>query len=268
MRVKLRRHLAPLLSVALYRATAWLCTERGEEANDHFSTCGLLPQEFLHLALSASLNSLDSSLRGFSRLHATLNFLLNLNANVDDRHRASCQEVVKAAVTKAPISHSVCVLASIWRAVLASQGSLSLSVWAEEWGRRATQAAAWCNIQDTLVKLLPGSSGSAPHTIASVFECGNGRIAEILARAMLALGCSSTGLHLMDDSLTESQGKTLLATASRHFPLSSNLTTVLVHLVWEEMQVWSRDKDASLPKIGPSLWSIPCPSLRARLASL
>ena len=43
---------------------------------------------------------------------------------------------------------------------------------------------------------------------------------------------------------------------------------MLVHLVWEEMQVWSRDKDASLPKIGPALWSIPCPSLRARLASL
>jgi len=269
-RVKLRRHLAPLLSVSLYRATAWLCTERPEEANDHFSACGLLPQEFLHLALAASLNSLDCSLRGFSRLHATFSFLLNLNANVDDRHRASCQEVVRAAITKAPISHSVCVLASIWRAVLASQGSLSLSVWAEEWGRRATQAAAWCNIQDTLVKLLPGSSGSAPHTIASVFECGNGRIAEILARAMLALGCSSTDLasKLMGDMDEGSQGKALLFTASTHFPLSSNPTTVLVHLLWEEMQAWSRDREAAVPIIIPALWSLPSPSLRARLSSL
>jgi len=266
-RVKLRRHLAPSLSVALYRSTAWLCSERPEEATDHFSTCGLQPQEVLYLALSSSLTSLDCSLRGFSRLHATLSFLLNLNANVDDRHRASCQEVVRTALTRAPISPSVCALATIWRAVLASQGSLSLSVWAEEWERRARQAAAWCHIQDTLVKLLP-DNGCSPHTIASVFECGNGRIAEILARAILALGCSSTGLHLMDDSFAESPGKTLLSTASRHFPLSSNLTTVLVHLVWEEMQVWSRDKDASLPKIGPALWSIPCPSLRARLASL
>ena len=269
-RVKLRRHLAPLLAVALYRATAWLCTERPEEANDHFAACGLLPQEFLHLALAASLNSLDCSLRGFSRLHATLSFLLSLNANVDDRHRASCQEVVRAAVTKAPISPSVCVLATIWRAVLASQGSLSLSVWAEEWGRRATQAAAWCNIQDNLAKLLPDSSGSAPHTIASVFECGNGRIAEILARAMLALGCSSTDLasKLMGDMEEESHGKTLLFSASTHFPLSSNPTTVLVHLLWEEMQAWSRDREAALPAIIPALWSLPSPSLRARLSSL
>jgi len=271
-RVKLRRHLAPLLAIALYRATSRLCTERGEEANDHFSTCGLLPQEFLHLALSASLNSLDCSIKGFSRLHATLSFLLNLNANVDDRHRASCQEVVRAALTKAPISPSVCVLATIWRAVLASQGSLSLSVWAEEWGRRATQAAAWCNIQDSLAKLLPDSSaGSAPHTIASVFECGNGRIAEILARAMLALGCSSTDLasKLMGDHLEEeSAGKALLSTASAHFPLSSNPTTVLVHLLWEEMQAWSRDREAVMPMIIQALWSLSSPSLRARLASL
>ena len=267
-RVKLRRHLAPLLSVALYRATAWLCTERAEEANDHFSACGLLPQEFLHLALAASLHSLDCSLRGFSRLHATLSFLLNLNANVDDRHRASCQEVVRAAVTKAPISPSVCVLATIWRAVLASQGSLSLSVWAEEWGRRATQAAAWCNIQDTLARLLPDSSASAPYTIASVFECGNGRVAEILARAMLALGCSSTALASMGDMEDESQGKSLLSISAVHFPLSSNPTTVLVHLLWEEMQGWSRDRDAAMPMIIPALWTLPSPSLRARLASL
>ena len=143
-------------------------------------------------------------------------------------------------------------------------------MWAEEWGRRATQAAAWCNIQDTLARLLPDSSGSTPHTIASVFECGNGRIAEILARAMLALGCSSTDLasKLMGDMEEESHGKTLLFAASTHFPLSSNPTTVLVHLLWEEMQAWSRDREAALPAIIPALWSLPSPSLRARLSSL
>ena len=268
-KVRLRRHLAPLLSVALYRATAWLCTERPEEAIDHFSACGFLPQEFLHLALAASINSLDCSVRGFSHLHATLSFLLNLNANVDDRHRASCQEVVRAAITRAPISSSVCVLATIWRAVLASQGSLSLSVWAEEWGRRATQAAAWSNIQDALAKLLP-DAGATPHTIASVFECGNGRIAEILARAMLTLGCSSKNLaaKLMGNMDDEFEGKALLSTASGHFPLSSSPTTVLVHLLWEEMQGWSRDREAAMPKIVQALWFLPSPSLRARLASL
>ena len=269
--VRLRKHLAPLLSLSLHRALTTLVSSRLATAQDHFLLLGLAPEQFLQLAVTSSLHTMDNSLPGLQALHATMAFLLNFNANVDDRHRANCQDVVRSGLRRAPMSATVFALATVWRCVLAGQGNLTLGVWAEEWSRRLGQVRAFLSLQELLLELVPGQEEPC-HSLASVFEAGDGRVAELVARWLYqGLDTTARGLASALDTQEEEQPAVrLVARAREHFPSSCSRTLLLLHLAWEQVQAWSRDRDATslLSSLLPGLCALPCPALRARLLSL
>jgi len=247
----------------------------------------------LEVTMSANLSLVECnppssstiSVHRMQRLQPTLNFLLNLNANVDDRHRAQSQEVVRRALSRAPLNSTVYVLATAWKCVLANQNNLSLSLWAEEWTRRLSLIKAFLQLRDTYDLLLstngeapagPGDSGNiSNHSMSSVLCVGDGRIAELLATWLHHLGQDVRSLvHTVEAVETSEKphpAHVLLQQANRLFPAGSCLPVLLVHLAWVQLQAWSRTRDKlSLisPSLLPGLWAISCPNLRSRFLSL
>jgi hypothetical protein len=271
---RLRRHLAPPLGLALHRAVARLACRHAPALQDHFLRCGLCPGEFLRLATAASLQAMDHTLPGTRRLYTTMAFLLNLNANVDDRHRATCQEVVLKGLRHSPMSPSVYVLGTVWRCALAAQGNLSLGVWAEEWARRLRLVRAFLRLRAVVAEVRgEGEDSEAGHSISTVFECGNGRVSELVARWLHGLGCDVQSLARSLEETLQPGGpaQRVVAAAAESFPRSSSSSVLLVHLAWEQLQAWSRDRNRTellLPSLLPGLWAVPCPALRARAIRL
>ena len=229
------------------------------------SRCGLAPDEFLELVVTSSLGAAATVSTVSSLAHA-MAFLLNLHANVDDRHRASCQEVLRRVLRRAPLAPPVYLAAAAWRGVLGAQGSLALGVWAEDWGRRLAHIRAFL-LLSTAVAAEGGEVG-AGHTLATVFEAGDGRVAELVARWALGLAGGLEGLVAALGSPSPSPAQRLLTLAGSLFPASSSAAVVTVHAVWEVAQAWSRHRPAPPPPLLPALWSLHCPALRARLAGL
>ena len=266
---RLRRHLPPALGLRLHHVLSLLCRHSLPSLQDHFHLCGLAPEQFLDLAVAASLHCPQLSVRGLAQLHGIMTFLLDHHANVDDKHRASCQEAVRRALRRALLSPAVYAVAWVWQQVLGCQGSLALGVWAQEWGRRLGHVRAFLRLRG-VVERVGGEVGSG-HTLASVFEAGDGRVSELVARWLMSLGVDARGLAGELGKLEEGPVQELVTAAGQHFPESCSTGVLVVHLVWEQVQTWSRDRDQVsllLPSLLPGLWALPCPVLRCRLLSL
>ena len=104
-----------------------------------------------------------------------------------------------------------------------------------------------------------------------MYECGDGRLSEILSRWLQTLGVSCRSLLEQEECESEETvSRRLVDTARRYYPLSSSVSVILLHLVWDQLKTWSRDRSKleMLQDIVWSVWSVSNPQLRLKFLSL
>jgi len=117
---------------------------------------------------------------------------------------------------------------------------------------------------------LAGEELILKYTIHDVFDNGNGRVAELVSKWLLKLGSNSLNLTSNIEGFTDTKELTLVTKVSEYFPRSMDCNILLVHMCWEELQRWQRDRDdvQLLETSIMSLSSLSCPSLRIQFSNL
>ena len=95
--------------------------------------------------------------------------------------------------------------------------------------------------------------------LLGVFECGNGRISEILSKWLLRLGVNSKTFVQTIEDISEEKNDAdimqLLGVARLHYPGSCDTPVLLMHLCWDQMQV-RKMKERLFTKVGNMiLWN-------------
>jgi len=268
--IKLKKHIPPELAFNLNSCIASLVYSDSPSAIDHFRNCGFYIEDLVQLLLTAKIYKMEFSLANIKRTFRLMNFLLNLNANIDDRHRSTMQEQIRRVLRKQNMSSAVFLIAVIWKCVLVASNSQAVLVYAEDWSRKLHLLESFLKIRSTFEQMQEEGVITNPYTMAEVFECGNGRISEILARWLIKLGADSKSLMSSMECLEDNSVKLLVEKGATFFPSSCSLNILIIHMCWEHMQMWTRNRDNIdlLDTVIKSLWNIPCPTLRVKTISL
>ena len=206
----------------------------------------------------------------------TLSFLLCYNSNVDDKHRSLMQDLIVRWLRKKDMTSTVYLMATVWKSVLVSSSSSSVLMFAEEWSRVITQMRNFLSVKAVFCSLLgEEEEDPATYSLSGVFQCGDGRLAELLSRWLIKLGLTSRTLVQELESLQVEQeesavARRLLEPCWKYFPRSSDLTVLVLHLCWEHLQLWTRNRDKIniLEDVIWSLWSLSSNNLRLKFLSL
>ena len=207
----------------------------------------------------------------------TLSFLLCYNSNVDDRHRSLMQDLVVRWLRKKNMTSTVYLMATVWKCVLVSSSTSSVLMFAEEWSRVITQMRNFLSVKAVFCSLLgEEEEDPASYSLSGVFQCGDGRLAELLSRWLIRLGVTSRSLIQELESVQVGEeeeiavSRKLLQPCWKYFPRSSDLTVLVLHLCWEHLQVWTRNRDKIniLEDVIWSLWSLSSNNIRLKFLSL
>jgi len=267
--IHLKKNIPPRVAVNLFSAVATLISQDTPSALDQFNLSGLHTEDIMQLLLTATMHQMENTVTGVRKVFQTMNFLLNLNANVDDRHRSSMQELVRKVLRKQDMNQTIYLVATVWKCVLVASNCQAVAMYAEDWVRKLQQISSFLQIKELYIELLEEQIQSV-YTISGVFECGNGRVSEILARWLVKLGADGKSLVNSMESMEENKIRQLIEKSKNFFPHSSNQNILLIHVCWEHMQSWTRDRDnlTMVEVVVWSCWSLSCPLLRAKFLAL
>ena len=274
MSIRLKKNLSPQLCQELYQSFSRIVSSEKELAVDLMELCSLDMEDMTSLTLQGAFHNFNCDLLSIRRLFRTLSFFLCYNSNVDDKHRSLMQDLIKRWLRKKDMTSSVYLLATVWKCVLVSSNSSSVLMFAEEWSRVITQIRNFLSVKRVYSSLLTEAGAGEDLTVYSlsgVFQCGDGRLAELLARWLIKLGLTSRTLVQELETVEDtSLCRALLQPCWKYFPRSSDLSVLVLHLCWEHLQHWTRNRDrvTCLEDVGWSLWSISSPSLRLKFLSL
>jgi hypothetical protein len=268
--IRLKKNIPPRIAVNLFSALATLICQDTPSALDQFHLSGLHAEDIMQLLLTASMHQMDSTVNGVKKIFQTMNFLLNLNANVDDRHRSSMQELVRKVLRRHDMNQTIYLVATVWKCVLVASNCQAVALYAEDWVRKLQQVSSFLQIKQVYLELLEEQRLPSVYTISGVFECGNGRVSEIIARWLVKLGVDAKNLVHDVENMGDNKTMQLIEKSKIFFPHSSNQSILLIHVCWEHMQSWTRDRDNLnlVEMVVWSCWSLSCPSLRAKFLAL
>jgi len=268
--IRLKKNISPRIAVNLFSAIATLISQDTSSGLDQFQQSGLHTEDITQLLLTANLHQMDTTVDGVRKIFQTMNFLLNLNANVDDRHRSSMQELMRKVLRKQNMNETVYLVAMVWKCVLVASNCQAVAMYAEDWVRKLHQLSSFLQIKQMYLELLEVEAPQSVYTISGVFECGNGRFSEILARWLVKLGADAKTLVNDMETIEENKIMQFIEKCKLFFPCSSNISILLIHVCWEHMQSWTRDRDSLhlVEMVVWSCWSLSCPSLRAKFLAL
>jgi len=268
--IRLRKNIHPKLAKNLFSALSTLISHDTPSALDQFHQSGLHTEDITLLLLTANLHQMEATVYNIRRIFQTMNFLLNLNANVDDRHRSSMQELMRKVLRKQDMNQTVYLLSTVWKCVLVASNCQAVALYAEDWVRKLHQISSFLQIKHTFLDLIEDESLLTSYSLSGVFECGNGRLSEILARWLVKLGADARSLVKEDDSFEDSKSRKMIDKCKQFFPHSAAVSILVIHVCWEHMQSWTRDRDSvqMVEMVVWSCWSLSCPSLRAKFLAL
>jgi len=268
--IRLKKNIPPRVAVNLFSALATLISQDTPSALDQFNMSGLHTEDIMQLLLTANLYQMENTVLGVRKVFQTMNFLLNFNANVDDRHRSSMQELIRKVLRKQDMNQTVYLVATVWKCVLVASNCQAVAMYAEDWVRKLQQMSSFLQMRQLYSDLLGEEHLHSVYTLSGVFECGNGRVSEILARWLVKLGADAKSLVNDLENLEENKIRQLVEKSRRFFPHSSNQSILLIHVCWEHMQSWTRGRDNLnlLEIVVWSCWNLSCPLLRAKFLGL
>ena len=273
--IRLKKNNSPQLCQELYQSFSRIISSEKELALDLMQLCCLHMEDMTNLALQGCFhNNLNCDLLSVRRLYRTLSFFLCYNSNVDDKHRSLMQDLIKKWLRKKDMTSSVYLLATVWKCVLVSSNSSSVLMFAEEWSRVISQVRNFLSVKTVYTCLLSEAGVGEDltcYSLSGVFQCGDGRLAELLSRWLIKLGVTSRGLVQELESVEDTGlSRRLLEPCWKYFPRSSDLSVLVLHLCWEHLQLWTRNRDLvnCLEDVVWSMWSVSSPSLRLKFLSL
>ena len=257
--IRLKKDLSPRVQPQLLRLFCRISSE--PEPKEKFLESGISPCEILEIIFVSFLRNPQYTIESISSIQKCFCLLLSLREGSDDRTISALQDVSKRILLKVPITSEVYTLIFLWRHYLKDVKS-SLS-YIDDWTRRLYQAASLLEIYQCVL-LLAGDMLPLKYTLHDVFDSGNGRVTEIVAKWLLTLGSNSLNLASNIEGFTETKDLTLVTKCSEYYPRSMDCNILLVHMCWEELQSWLRDRDnvQLLETSIISLSSLSCPSLR------
>jgi len=264
--VRLKKDISPRLQRELSKFFCSVCGQ--EEANILVVESGINLGEILETVLIAFLrNPPNYTTRHLSDLNKSFLVLLNLREGPDDRTVSHLQDISKRILLKASMGPALYTLIFLWINALGQAGSPT--AYNEEWSRRAHQVSSFLKME-ACFRSLGGDDTGLRYTLQDVYDSGNGRISEIVCKWLLKLGAESLSLSANIDGFKDAKELTLVTKCSEFFPKSMDCNVLLVHLCWEELQRWQRDRDnlGLLETALTSLSSIACPGLRNKFSNL
>ena len=263
--IRLRKDLSPRIQPQLLRLFCRISSEPG--AKEKFLESGISPCEILETILVAFMRNSIFTIDSLFSIQQCFLVLLGLREGSDDRTISALHDVSKRILLKVPISTEVYTLIFLWRHCLRRIKS-SLS-YVDDWTRRLYQVSSLLEIYQCVLSLA-GEELILKYTIHDVFDNGNGRVAELVSKWLLKLGSNSLNLTSNIEGFTDTKDLTLVTKVSLYFPRSMDCNILLVHMCWEELQRWQRDRDdvQLLETSIMSLSSLSCPSLRIQFSNL
>ena len=264
--VHLRKEIPPRMQVQLVKLFCGVISTQ-DKARAKIAESGVSGGEILELLLSTFLHSPDYRIHSLLSLHQSFILLLSLREGGDDRTVSSLQDIAKKILLKANITSDVYTLVLLWMNAL--KNVKSPDFYLVEWTRRLEQVSRFISILSTFKGLVKGEV-SSKYTLSDVFDCGNGRIAEIVCKWLLKLNSNSLNLPANIEGFKESVELSLVSACADYFPGSMNCDILVVHLCWEELQRWQRNRN-DLQELETSvlgLSAISCPGLRLRFLNL
>ena len=235
--VHMRKEVSPRIQIQL---TTFFCTvfSREDNAQDRIAHSGLFGGEVLELLLKSFIATPNY---GFILgLQKTMIHLLSHKDGGDDRTVSSLQDIAKRILLKANITDDLHILIATW--MTAMKKVEGPEVYVTEWSRRLEQVSSFLSLLSAHSKLLKEES-SVRYTLKDVYDCGNGRIAEIVSKWLLKL--NSNSLHLPDklEGFNDSVELSLVSVCKEFYPLSMNCDILVLHMCWEELQRWQQNKN-------------------------
>ena len=275
MPVRLKKIIPPRLHTQLCRVFCWWCAQDRDGAREAFNRAGLSPLEMFELVMVANLRDPEYTLENLLSVQQSLILLLTSRPTPDDRLVSGIQDLARRILLRQDIAPSL--FAFILLLLTAEQdGEVQCpGTFLEEWQRRLHQLSCFHTLHSCYMRLLAaeGSTNAGKtsrYCLADVFDAGQGRMAELVAKWLLKLGSSCRQFSASLDSVlaagtdVDSGETVLVSTCAEFFPRSMEPDILLVHLAWEELQLWQASRDsvdrAESALIG--LKGISCPSLR------
>jgi hypothetical protein len=261
--IRIRKSIPPRLQTALCRMFCSLCEEDKTTARDVFQKAGLSPLEMFELVMAASLRDPAYTPQNLLSLHRALLLLLTARCSPDDRLVSGVQDLARRVLLKQEISPALFAFILVLLAAEQEPEVQCPGTYTEEWERRLTQVTSFHVMHGCFRRLLAeaaaaesGAPGKFPsrstsrYCLADVFDAGQGRLAELVAKWLVRLGSSCHRFAGNLDSVMAAGGAEdggevgLVAACAQFFPRSMEPDTLLVHLAWEELQVWQVTRDA------------------------
>jgi hypothetical protein len=233
-----------------------LCEEDKTTARDVFQKAGLSTLEMFELVMAASLRDPAYTPQNLLSLHRALLLLLTARCSPDDRLVSGVQDLARRVLLKQEISPALFAFILVLLAAEQEPEVQCPGTYTEEWERRLTQVTSFHVLAEAAAADESGAPGKFPsrstsrYCLADVFDAGQGRLAELVAKWLVRLGSSCHRFAGNLDSVMAAGGAEdggevgLVAACAQFFPRSMEPDTLLVHLAWEELQVWQVNRDA------------------------
>jgi hypothetical protein len=272
--LRLKKSISPRLHTQLCHAICSLCAQNRDAARDAFTNSGLSPLEIFELVMLANLRDPELTMENVSSMQETLLLLITCRPSPDDRHVAGIQDLARRVLLKQDITPALYTFILVLLAAQQKPEVQCPATYVEDWKRRRFQISCFYSVHSCYRRLLVAGDMSmlktSKYCLADIFDAGQGRLSELVAKWLLKLGSSCSQFAASVESVLaagteEEDGVTALVSAcAEFFPLSMEPDTLLVHLAWEELQLWqsSRDDLHRAQSALNGLKSIACPSLR------
>jgi len=269
--VYFRKKISPRLQSSFMRTISKLCLIEQVVALDHIKNSGISCMELFEMLLKTNLDNLDRTVEHLDELHTFMQLLTGFQSRFGRSARLGLQDLARRQLTQCEISAEAYCLAFCWRNVVIDSDMQNAAVYSEEWARIIHQMECFVNIKrlfyDSLHEEIETRKG---FSVASLFDSGNGRIAEMIAKWLLKLGADTRTLIGKLDSCDDSIERTFVEKCGEYFPKSVNHDIIILHMSWECLQRWSRERERIelIDSFTKGLISLCCPSVKTKFACL
>jgi len=271
--VYFRKKISPRLQQSFMRTIFKLCLVEQVVALDHLKNSGISCMELFEMLLKTNLDILDRSVEHLDELHSMMQILSGFQSLTGRSARLGLQDIARRLLTQCDMSAEAYSLAFCWRNVVMDSEMQNASVYSEEWARIIHQMECFLAIKrlfyDSLDEEIVTRKG---FSVASMFDSGNGRISEMIAKWLLKLGADTRTLieKLDSDDSDDSVERTFVEKCGEYFPKSVNHDILILHMSWECLQRWSREREQLelIDSFSKGLISLCCPSVKTKFACL
>lgn len=263
--LRLKKDLSPTIQTQMNEFFCRLCAM--PDAKELLVTSGVAIGEVFETILLAFVRTPSYTIESLSNIKQSFIVLLSIREGSDDRTVTCLQDISKRILLKSNISTSVLVLSFIWMNALSQSNCPQIYV--SEWSRRLHQASSFIELTSCLRSLLKDVL-QLNYSLSDVFDSGNGRVSEIVCKWLTKMGSNSLNISGQIDGFRETSELQLVTKCAEFFPKSMDSSILVIHLAWEELQRWQRDRDdlELLETAILSLSSIACLNVRVRFMHL